>query len=274
MSLANAHRRLVSSSQNGAFPYMLRGLRIASGRRKGHDEKERSFDGGWESRALGLCEAAPGAACPRSAGRRLEAAVYDVSGSRAGRKASGLTQEAFDSLLDFLGDTPEAAGRRYEEIRRRLTKIFACRGCATPEELVDESIDRVARKAAELAPTYDGDPALYFYGVARRVYLESVKRKPAAPPPPEPDSIVELEPELDCLDACMEALSPEQSALIRDYYREDKSAKIEHRKALAERMGIGINALRIRAHRIRAELQRCVSTCLERREDGALSPDA
>jgi DNA-directed RNA polymerase specialized sigma24 family protein len=192
--------------------------------------------------------------------------------SRSGRKASGLTKESFDNLLGFLGATPEEAGRRYEEIRHRLIKIFTCRGCTTPEELVDESIDRVARKVAEVAPTYEGDPALYFYGVARRVYLESVKRKPFVAPPPEPDSSQEYERELRCLDGCMEALLPEQSTLIREYYREDKSAKIEYRKALAERHGIGINALRIRTHRIRAELQKCVTACLERSDEGALGP--
>jgi DNA-directed RNA polymerase specialized sigma24 family protein len=196
---------------------------------------------------------------------RLE---QSVSAPPNGRKAAGLTQESFENLLAFLGPTREEAGRRYEEIRRRLVKIFACRGCANPEELVDESIDRVARKAAELAPTYQGDPALYFYGVARLVYLESVKKKPFVAPPPEPDAGEENERELDCLDECMQALPPEQSALIREYYREDKSAKIEQRKSLAVRMGIEINALRIRAHRIRGELQKCVIACLERAEDG------
>lgn len=189
------------------------------------------------------------------------------------RKASGLSQEAFDSLLNFLGPTREEAGRRYEEIRLRLVKIFAGRGCPNPEELVDETIDRVARKAADLAPTYEGDPALYFYGVARRIYLESVKRKPFVPPPPDPDpdpeSSRERERMLSCLDRCTEALPSEQQALIRDYYREDKGAKIENRKALAARMGIGLNALRIRAHRIRAELEVCVTDCLKQYDQGS-----
>ncbi|HSF18095.1 MAG TPA: hypothetical protein VLK65_21340 [Vicinamibacteria bacterium] len=187
------------------------------------------------------------------------------------RKASGLTPESFESLLAFLGPTPEEAAKKYEEIRRRLIKIFTCRGCATPEELVDESIDRVARKAADLVPTYEGDPGLYVYGVARRVYLEWVKKKPIGPPPPEPDSSEEYQQELDCLDECMDLLPPAQGELIREYYREDKSAKIEHRRALAARLGIGVNALRIRAHRIRAALEKCVTACLERSDDAAMT---
>jgi DNA-directed RNA polymerase specialized sigma24 family protein len=171
--------------------------------------------------------------------------------------------------MAFLGPTPEEAGLRYEEIRRRLIKIFACRGCATPEELVDECFDRVARRSVEVAPTYEGDPALYFYGVARLVHLESVKKKPFVAPPPEPGSSEENERMLGCLDDCTESLPPEQSALIREYYRGDKRAKIEQRKALAARMGIEINALRIRAHRIRTDLQQCVTACLERGEGEA-----
>jgi DNA-directed RNA polymerase specialized sigma24 family protein len=181
-----------------------------------------------------------------------------------------LTRESFDDLLDFLGNTPEEAAQRYEDIRRRLIKILTCRGSMNPQELVDESFDRVARKAAELKKTYQGDPGLYVYGVARLVHLESVKKKPVALPPPEPEPSEEHERELDCLEACMRSLPSAQSELIRDYYRKEKSAKREHRKALAAQMGIGINALRIRAHRLRAELLKCVTACLERGEEGAL----
>lgn len=253
-----------------AFPCMLLVLRGTSAGQEAHRGKEDSTVGKLVPRPVGLGRSARGAKCARS--QRLDGTVTNVS-APSGRKASGLTREAFASLLAFLGPTPEEAGLRYEEIRHRLIKIFACRGCATPEELVDESIDRVARKAAELAPTYEGDPALFFYGVARRVFLESVKKKPMAAPPPVPDSIEEHQRELDCLDECMESLPPAQSAFIRDYYREDKSAKIAGRKALAERMGIGINALRIRAHRIRADLEKCVTACLERSDDRVPIPD-
>ena len=63
----------------------------------------------------------------------------------SGRKASDLTQEEFDNLLGFLDPSAEVAGQKYEEIRRRLNKIFTCRGCTSPEELVDKSIDRRGR---------------------------------------------------------------------------------------------------------------------------------
>ena len=82
------------------------------------------------------------------------------------RKEWDLTQENFDQLLAWLDPNREQAGRRYEDIRRKLVKIFVSRGCIIAEELADETINRVAMKVHEIVDTYTGDPALYFYGVA------------------------------------------------------------------------------------------------------------
>jgi DNA-directed RNA polymerase specialized sigma24 family protein len=194
----------------------------------------------------------------------------DTRAAAAPNKRWSLTQEAFDSLLGWLGPDREQAGRRYEEIRLRLIKIFACRGCHEPEDLADEAINRVAKKVAELEKTYSGDPALYFYGVANKVHLESLKKRATAarlPPPPDAQSD-EVEREHACLEHCMSRLPPENRELVLQYYREDKGAKIEHRQALAEQFGIAINALRIRAHRIRATLRQCVRNCLTQQAAG------
>jgi DNA-directed RNA polymerase specialized sigma24 family protein len=174
-----------------------------------------------------------------------------------------LTQEAFDALLAWLNPEREQAGKRYEDIRRRLVKIFTYRGCQEPEDLADETINRVACKVGEIAGTYSGDPALYFYGVANKIHHESLRKRPTPPcPPPRPPGI---EQEYECLERCMEALGTHSRELVLQYYQEDKRAKIEHRRAMAERLGVPINALRIRAHRIRAALRDCVTDCLARR---------
>ncbi|PYS82204.1 MAG: hypothetical protein DMF67_13750 [Acidobacteria bacterium] len=176
---------------------------------------------------------------------------------------NALTQAAFDSLLAWLDADREQAGRKYENIRLRLIKIFTCRGRPDAEELADETINRVTLKAPTVSKEYVGDPALYFYGVAQKVFLESV-RKPARAdaPPPAVDSD-EREREYECLERCMERLSQGNRELVLEYYQNEKRARINHRKELAERLGIAQNALRIRAHRIRATLQRCVRACLE-----------
>jgi DNA-directed RNA polymerase specialized sigma24 family protein len=179
---------------------------------------------------------------------------------------SSLTQKSFDSLLAWLDADRDQAGKKYEEIRRRLIKIFACRGRPDADELADETINRVTSKAAKIAKEYVGDPALYFYGVAQKVYLESVRKRPPVVMPPAPVvNSDEIEREYECLEHCMEQLSASNRELILEYYRNDKRAKVEYRKTLAEKMGIAQNAVRIRAYRIRSFLQQCVQSCLEQR---------
>lgn len=175
-----------------------------------------------------------------------------------------LTQEAFDELLFWLDPNREQAGKKYEEIRRRLIKLFTCRGCREADDLADETINRVTNKAQEMANTYSGDPALYFYGVAHNVHLEYLRRSKKSPPPPpatvwQPD---ETEREYNCLERCIEHLTSGNRELVLEYYRDEKKAKIDHRKLLAQRLGIAVNALRIRAHRIRATLQECMHNCM------------
>jgi DNA-directed RNA polymerase specialized sigma24 family protein len=185
-------------------------------------------------------------------------------------KEWALTQEAFDKMLAWLDPDRDRAGRRYEEIRHRLIKIFTCRGCSEADTLADETINRVTRKAQTLVEDYTGDPALYFYGVAHKVHLEYLRRKPptSLPPPPAVEEGEEIEQEYDCLDRCMQRLTPDNRELVLEYYQEEKQAKINHRRLLAEKLGIALNALRIRAYRIRAALLECVQDCLEQRASG------
>jgi DNA-directed RNA polymerase specialized sigma24 family protein len=170
-------------------------------------------------------------------------------------------------MLCWLDADRERAANRYEEIRRRLIKFFSCRQCAAAEDLTDETMNRVARKVQEGPPhLYVLDAASYFYGVAHNVYLEHVRRKPAAPPPPLPTPTEEVEREQACLELCLEKLAPRSRELISEFYREDGQAKIDHRKRLAGRLGLTPNALRIQAHRIRVVLLGCMRLCLAEHE--------
>lgn len=178
------------------------------------------------------------------------------------KKEWELTEEAFSKFLAWLNPDRDQAGESYESIRHRLIKIFVCRGCTCPEDLSDETINRVIRKVQEIGKSYVGDPALYFYGVAHNVHLEYLRRKPIPAPPPEPDP-PRSEEEYVCLERCMERLTPRSKDLVLAYYQEEKHAKIDLRKQLADRLGIPLNALRIRACRIRADLENCVSQCLQ-----------
>lgn len=178
------------------------------------------------------------------------------------KKEWTLTQESFEALLAWLDPNRDLAGRRYEEIRTRLIKIFTCRGCYDAEDLADETINRVAGKLKEIENSFIGERARYFYGVANKIHLESQRRRqPTSPPPPAHDS-KEIEQEYDCLEKCLQRLTPDNRELVLQYYQEEKRAKINHRQRLAERLGIAVNALRIRAHRIRHSLEKCVRNCV------------
>ena len=177
-----------------------------------------------------------------------------------------LDQESFDRLLAWLDADRDRAADKYERIRYSLIRIFTCRGCPEAEDLADETFNRVAKKVGEVAATYVGDPALYFYGVAHNVHLEYLRKKARQLPPslplPQPPPNGDAEPEYECLESCMEHLPPASRKLVLEYYQEEKQAKINHRKQLAEQLGIALNALRIRAYRIRATLQECVRDCV------------
>lgn len=182
------------------------------------------------------------------------------------KQRGAITQVAFDSLLAWLDSDREQAGRKYEHIRRTLIKIFTSRGRPDAEDLADETINRVTLKASDVAKEYAGDPALYFYGVAQKVFLESVrKRRAAALPSAAAEKSEEVEQEYECLERCMEKLTPRNRELVIEYYQDEKSAQIDRRKRLAENLGVARNALRIRAHRIRATLQQCVQECMGQR---------
>ena len=175
-----------------------------------------------------------------------------------------LEQADFERLLAWLDDDRERAGARYEQIRWRLITIFAARNCPVPEELADETIDRVARRVADIEASYTGDRALYFFGVANNVHHEFLK-KPAPPETPTTiDEADEREQRHHCLEQCLGRLPGDAREMLLRYYSQEKQAKIDLHKEMAGEFGITINTLRLRVLRLKEKLQPCVKRCLER----------
>ena len=185
----------------------------------------------------------------------------------APRKDWALTQEAFDGLLAWLDADPHAAARRYEQIRRSLIRFFEVRRCVTPDDHTDQVIDRVARRLAEGADIYASDPYFYFQGVALRVFQEYLRsdRGPVDMPLPLPEDAARTRRRLECMERCLESLPSETRAMMLEYCTVDKASKRRQREALAARLGMTVNSLRIRVHRVREHLERCVTVCLERK---------
>lgn len=182
-------------------------------------------------------------------------------------KENLITPENFDVLLSWLDLNREIAAEKYEKIRLRLIRIFTGRGCFEAEELADETFDRVTRKLPQIAHSYVGEPTLYFYGVADKIHLEWLRRqkqKQQTSRLPEPDESdkAALEIEDECLEICLKKLPADRHHLIVEYYREEKSAKIENRRKLADNLGINANTLQISASRIRSQLKECLQKCV------------
>jgi DNA-directed RNA polymerase specialized sigma24 family protein len=180
------------------------------------------------------------------------------------RSEWNISPELFDTLLGWLDPDREAAGRKYEDIRRRLIKIFASRGCFCPEDLADETINRVIVRVEEVREGYRGDPGRYFGGVARNVFHEYARKRIVRVPQPEVAPSEDLERDLKCLDECLDAVPAISRTIILRYYEGEKRTRIQNRNDMAHELGTEPNALRIKVHRIRAVLQRCVGDCLAR----------
>jgi hypothetical protein len=173
-------------------------------------------------------------------------------------RAGHLSQTELDALLAWLAPCREQAGEKYEAIRRTLLKFFKSRKCEAAEERVDETIDRVARRIAggELVRV---DPSRYFRGVARKISLESFKRRArnfdlhhlalsaVQYPHERPRS----------LDACLRALPAQTRELLEGYYLGDRAA-------LAATLGITPNALRLRVFKEKRKLRAEIA---QRRDD-------
>lgn len=183
-----------------------------------------------------------------------------------------MTQDEFDRLLAWLNPDPEQAGRRYEDIHQSLIKIFTWRGCMDAESLADEVINRVAARVHEVAGSYVGDPAYYFYGVAKKLFHECRRKMNIQASLDEAAGAVapalevvedDSESEHECLGQCVGKLDAASRELIMAYYSLDRRDKIDGRKELARRFGISVNNLRVKVYRIRAVLEKCIKECLE-----------
>jgi len=192
-----------------------------------------------------------------------------MSSSGSNRADRTLTSVEFDSLLEWLDADRERAGAKYEEIRRRLVKIFMGRACISAEDLADETINRVISKLSAIKSDFRGDPERYFYAVAHNVHREYLGRKPVQPAAaPDAPTSARVELELRCLEQCLESLPESERHLLLQYYGEGRKAqeKVDVRNELAKKLGISVATLRIRAFRSKAHLQKCMKRCLEAQE--------
>jgi DNA-directed RNA polymerase specialized sigma24 family protein len=215
--------------------------------------------------------------------------MSEMTSQRMERKRGwALTSGAFQRLLDWLDEGASSDGQKYLEMRRRLVAYFDRKNCPMPDELADETLNRVARRLEEEGAIETDAPARYCYIVARFVFMEHLRetRKDnalandlrrqshaAALSAPETDDERKLkEQRLNCLERCLNKLESASREVIARYYVGTARVKIERRRALAEELGVTMNALSIRACRIRDKLEACVRECVGAGGDTSSSP--
>jgi len=174
-----------------------------------------------------------------------------------------ISQQSFDTLLSWLDSDREAAGIKYENIRKSLIRIFISNGFDDAEDLADVVINRVTVKIPDMIASYVGEPAAFFFAVARNVIHEARRRKEIATDQvPEIINPVKDQSETyDCLVECLKVLPGDKRELILDYYTYEGKDKIAHHRRMAQELGITDGALRTRAHNIRSNLEKCVVKC-------------
>jgi DNA-directed RNA polymerase specialized sigma24 family protein len=190
-------------------------------------------------------------------------------------RRADLREPTFRRLLAWLDQGVNTDGRSYLAIRKRLLAYFDRKNCLNAEELADETLNRVARRLEEEGVVEDDAPARYCYITARFIFMEHLRetkradqaldqmqRLPRSHDPLINEASAEKELRHECLERCLGKLDPASRDVITNYYIGRERAKIENRRSLAESLGITLNALSIRACRIRAKLELCVRECI------------
>ena len=183
-----------------------------------------------------------------------------------------LTPESFTQLLNWLDSDYQRAAEKLLNIRDRLIKLFAVRGVRDAEGLADETVDRVARKIDQSIEPYVGDPANYFYGVARHLMMESARARDKRSPLDVVltgvigNASASEQQQITCLDKCLAQLPQSDRDLVLRRYDAAGGKKLD-RDQLAQSLGISPNALRIRVHRIRQTLKKCIESCLQHEQE-------
>ena len=183
-------------------------------------------------------------------------------------------EATFHRLLAWLDEGTDTQGERYLEIRDRLVHYFARRNCLRPDDLADETLNRVARRLEETGGIDNVVPAQYCYIVAKFVLLESFRQRAretqvhhgdGEPEPPgrlrTDDTLESRERTFACLERCLDECTPAERRLILEYYRTPTGKASDQRKELAASLGVTANSLAIRASRIRSRLEDCVRAC-------------
>ncbi|MBX7171376.1 MAG: hypothetical protein K1X72_10485 [Pyrinomonadaceae bacterium] len=186
------------------------------------------------------------------------------------------TPEAFDKMLSWLDADREKAGEEYEKIRQKLIKLFKWRNCRPEDDYADVTINRVMRRISEDVEASKDKPYLYFHGTALNVLrefwrkeqkhqTEDIENVTIATDSPQQKIEEDYEEtrkaaKFDCMRNCLRQLPDETRQFIVRYHHGE--SKKDVRKRMAEEQNVPLNVLRIRACRVRVDLEKCADRCV------------
>lgn len=186
------------------------------------------------------------------------------------------TPEAFDKMLSWLNADREKAGEEYEKIRQKLIKLFKWRNCRPEEDYADITINRVMRRVYEDVDASKDKPYLYFHGTALNVLrefwraeqkhkTEDLENVTLSTDSPEEKMLENFEErkktaKFDCMRSCLLQLNDETREFIVKYHQGERKKDV--RKEMAEKENVPLNVLRIRACRVRTDLEKCTDRCV------------
>jgi hypothetical protein len=186
---------------------------------------------------------------------------------------SNMSQDDFDRLLQWFGPDRDISAKKYLGAHERLTRLFQLRGCNGPEDLADQVMDRVAKRLDHASPYSgipDSDRIAVLLGFGRHVLQEYWRKRELFgeefDPDEEPlcvDETVLKETRARCLDSCLGTLPEDDRRLLLQYHEYEPHGKIEHRKAMAEERRTTLNALRLKACRLKSVVADCVKRCCQ-----------
>lgn len=198
--------------------------------------------------------------------------LNDVSSQPGLKKNWSPTAAAFEHLLAWLDAGVDSDGRGYLSMRSRIVTYFDRKNCLDPDALADDVLNRVSRRLEEEGNIETESPAKYCFTVARFVFMEQLRSGTAREIPidntelpsamADDESAVDRERRMECLDSCTAKLDAAQREFIIGYYVGEKSTKIANRRRMAGELRVSLNALGIRAFRIREKLEACLTKCL------------
>ncbi len=178
-----------------------------------------------------------------------------------------LDQRSLDNLLSALHPDREQASQTYQALRERLIRFFLWNHATTPEELADETLDRLARRLSQ--PESDIlDPQKFAAGIARLLLKEHLRHRDR-----QEEALAIMaqssfnseqrrlesalqEERVAILEECLQSIPVLNRTLFERYFSSQGQEQMQHRQRLAQELGISLNALRNRVMRIRAELEK------------------